>query len=78
MVPVSEDDFLFRNHMVDRLVVGDPEQCLETILRFEDQLQNDYLILMFRFPNGPSHAQELRCIERFGNEVITEYRRLRG
>ena len=74
----SEAAFLFRNHQIDRLVVGDPQPCLETILRFEDEVQNDYLILMFRFPNGPSHEQELRCIERFGKEVISEYRKLRG
>jgi alkanesulfonate monooxygenase SsuD/methylene tetrahydromethanopterin reductase-like flavin-dependent oxidoreductase (luciferase family) len=74
----SETDFHFRNHMIDRMVVGDPEQCLKTILEMEDTVGNDYLIMMFRLPNGPSHAEELRCIERFGKEVIAEYRRIRG
>ncbi|MBM3676709.1 MAG: LLM class flavin-dependent oxidoreductase [Actinobacteria bacterium] len=70
----SEADFHFRNHLVDRLVVGDPKQCLETILRFEDEVRNDYLILSFRLPKGPSHEKEMECIERFGKEVIARYR----
>ena len=74
----TEDDFQFANHMIDRLVVGDPKQCLETILRFEDEVQNDYLILSFRLPKGPSHEKEMECIERFGKEVIAEYRKVRG
>ena len=73
----SEADFHFRNHLIDRFVVGNEDQCLETVMEFEDAVQNDYLILTFRASTGPSHECELECIRRFGN-VIAEYRKLRG
>ncbi|MBM3676306.1 MAG: LLM class flavin-dependent oxidoreductase [Actinobacteria bacterium] len=74
----KEDDFQFANHHIDRLVVGSPDQCLETIKRFEDEVANDYLIMSFRVAAGPDHDKEMRCIERFGNEVIARYRAERG
>jgi alkanesulfonate monooxygenase SsuD/methylene tetrahydromethanopterin reductase-like flavin-dependent oxidoreductase (luciferase family) len=70
----SESDFRFENHHVDRLVVGSPEQCLETIRRFEDRVGNDYLIMSFRVAAGPDHDKEMECVERFGKEVIARYR----
>jgi alkanesulfonate monooxygenase SsuD/methylene tetrahydromethanopterin reductase-like flavin-dependent oxidoreductase (luciferase family) len=70
----AEDDFKFDKHLVDRLVVGDPEQCIDTICRFEDEVANDYLIMSFRMAAGPDHEKELECIERFGKEVIAGYR----
>jgi alkanesulfonate monooxygenase SsuD/methylene tetrahydromethanopterin reductase-like flavin-dependent oxidoreductase (luciferase family) len=74
----KEDDFKFENHHIDRLVVGSPDQCLETIKRFEDEVGNDYLIMSFRVAAGPDHEKEMRCIERFGKEVIARYRAERG
>jgi alkanesulfonate monooxygenase SsuD/methylene tetrahydromethanopterin reductase-like flavin-dependent oxidoreductase (luciferase family) len=70
----QESDFKFENHHVDRLVVGSPEQCLETIKRFENEVRNEYLIMSFRLAAGPDHEKEMRCIERFGKEVIAKYR----
>jgi len=70
----QESDFKFDKHLVDRLVVGDPEQCIDTICRFEDEVDNDYLIMSFRMAAGPDHEKELECIERFGKEVIAGYR----
>ena len=70
----AEEDFKFDKHLVDRLVVGSPEQCVETIRSFEDELANDYLIMSFRVAAGPDHEKELECIERFGKEVISAYR----
>ena len=69
-----EDDFTFEKHLVDRLVVGSPEQCLESIRRFEQELANEWLIMSFRMAQGPSHEQELACIDRFGRDVIAPYR----
>ena len=55
----AEADFGFENHQVDRLVVGSPEQCLETIKRFEDEVENEYLIMSFRVAAGPDHEKEI-------------------
>lgn len=70
----AEEDFVFDKHQIDRLVVGSPEQCIDTICRFEDEVDNDYLIMSFRMAAGPDHDKELACIERFGKEVIAGYR----
>jgi alkanesulfonate monooxygenase SsuD/methylene tetrahydromethanopterin reductase-like flavin-dependent oxidoreductase (luciferase family) len=70
----SEDDFVFERHHVDRLVVGSPEQCIETIQMFKDRLGMEYLIMSFREPHGPSFEEELVCLERFGKEVIPAFR----
>jgi alkanesulfonate monooxygenase SsuD/methylene tetrahydromethanopterin reductase-like flavin-dependent oxidoreductase (luciferase family) len=70
----AEEDFVFEKHQVDRFVVGSPEQCIDTICRFEDEVDNDYLIMSFRMAAGPDHDKELACIERFGKEVIAGYR----
>lgn len=74
----KEDDFQFAKHQIDRLVVGSPDQCLETIKRFEDEVANDYLIMSFRVAAGPDHDKEMACIERFGKDVIAAYRAERG
>lgn len=70
----SEDDFTFANHLVDRLIVGNPEQCIESIRRFEETVANDWLVMSFRMAAGPSHEKELECIERFGKEVMAPYK----
>jgi alkanesulfonate monooxygenase SsuD/methylene tetrahydromethanopterin reductase-like flavin-dependent oxidoreductase (luciferase family) len=70
----SEEDFLFDQHHVDRLIVGSPRDCIEKIQKFKDELDMDYLIMSFREPHGPSFEAELECIERFGREVIPAFR----
>jgi alkanesulfonate monooxygenase SsuD/methylene tetrahydromethanopterin reductase-like flavin-dependent oxidoreductase (luciferase family) len=74
----KEDDFKFENHLIDRLIVGDPQQCLETIERFEQEVGNEYLIMSFRVAAGPDHDKEMACIERFGKDVIAKYRESHG
>jgi alkanesulfonate monooxygenase SsuD/methylene tetrahydromethanopterin reductase-like flavin-dependent oxidoreductase (luciferase family) len=70
----GEDDFHFDQHHVDRLIVGSPQDCIDKIAKFRDELDMDYLIMSFREPHGPDHDKELECIERFGKEVIPAFR----
>lgn len=70
----EEKDLTFAGHHVDRLVVGDPQQCIATIRRFEQIIGNDYLIMTLRMAAGPDHGKELEAIHRFGTEVIAGYR----
>jgi alkanesulfonate monooxygenase SsuD/methylene tetrahydromethanopterin reductase-like flavin-dependent oxidoreductase (luciferase family) len=74
----KEEDFRFENHRLDRLVVGSPEDCIQSIRAFEEAVGNEYLIMSFRVAHGPSHEKELECIERFGREVIAPYRERYG
>lgn len=70
----KEDDFKFDRHRVDRLIVGSPSDCIESIRRFEQELHMSYLIMSFRVAAGPSLEKELECLERFGAEVIPAFR----
>ena len=70
----SEDDFQFDRHRIDRLIVGSPEDCIESINRFKEVIGMDYLIMSLREAHGPSHELELECIRRFGQEVIPAVR----
>lgn len=70
----QESDFRFSSHRIDRLVAGSPDDCIETIKKFRETLNMDYLIMSFRMAAGPSHEEELRCIRRFGRDVIPAFR----
>jgi alkanesulfonate monooxygenase SsuD/methylene tetrahydromethanopterin reductase-like flavin-dependent oxidoreductase (luciferase family) len=70
----KQEDFTFAKHHQERLVVGSPDQCVETLRNFESELGNDWTIMSFRLAPGPDHEKEMACIERFGKEVITKYR----
>ena len=70
----NEEDFIFSQHHTDRFVVGPAEECIASIKKMQQELNMDYLILTFRFANGPSHEKHLECIRRFGEEVIPHFR----
>jgi alkanesulfonate monooxygenase SsuD/methylene tetrahydromethanopterin reductase-like flavin-dependent oxidoreductase (luciferase family) len=54
----------------DMIVVGDPEQCLEKMLKY-DQLGVDQLICYVQFGHL-SHESVMRTIEILGKEIIPE------
>ena len=70
----EESDFRFDTHRIDRLVAGSPDDCIAAIEKFRDTLGMDYLIMSFRMAAGPAHEEELRCIRRFGRDVIPAFR----
>ena len=57
----------------DMIVVGDPEQCLEKMLHYEE-LGVDQLICYVQFGHL-SHESVMRTIELLGTEIIPELRR---
>ncbi len=70
----GEEDFIFEHHRIDRFVVGPASECIAAIEKMQAELGMDYLILTFRFANGPDHQRHLECIRRFGAEVIPAFR----
>lgn len=70
----EEEDFQFDRHRRDRLIVGSPDDCIASIRAFQQAIDPAYLIMSFRMASGPSHEEELRCIRRFGREVIPAFR----
>jgi alkanesulfonate monooxygenase SsuD/methylene tetrahydromethanopterin reductase-like flavin-dependent oxidoreductase (luciferase family) len=69
-----EGDFDAREFAdADMIIVGDPEACLEKMLRY-DELGVDQLICYVQFGHL-SHEAVLRTIELLGTEVLPELRR---
>jgi probable F420-dependent oxidoreductase len=54
----------------DRFVFGTPQECVETIGRFRDQVGVDDFLMIFRHPTGPDHASVLETMELFAAEVL--------
>jgi alkanesulfonate monooxygenase SsuD/methylene tetrahydromethanopterin reductase-like flavin-dependent oxidoreductase (luciferase family) len=52
------------------LVMGSPQQCIETLERYHEELGVDYFTLRFRMPSGPSMEAAHEQILRFGEEVV--------
>ena len=57
----------------NRLIYGTPEQVVTELKRYERATGCQYMILMLRCPSGPSHAETMRCIERFGTDVLPHF-----
>lgn len=55
--------------VADRFVFGTPEQCVETIRRFQADAGVDDFLLVFRYPTGPDHESVLAAMELFAREV---------
>jgi len=63
-------DLSFQKCARDRLVVGSPDDCLEQLRKWQEEITPDYLILRIRQPGGPSHQKTLDAIRLFGDRVI--------
>ena len=64
------EDLTFAKAAKDRLIVGSPDDCLEQLQRWQEEIRPDYLIMRFRQPGGPSHQKTLEAIRLFGEKVI--------
>ncbi|MDD7937459.1 LLM class flavin-dependent oxidoreductase [Actinomycetospora lutea] len=66
----SADQITLEEFVRDRFVFGTPEECVETIGRFQDGAGVDDFLMIFRYPTGPDHRSVLAAMELFGNEVL--------
>lgn len=65
-----EEELSFAKVAKDRLLVGSPEECLEQLQRWQEEIRPDYLIIRLRQPGGPLHARVLEAIRLFGEKVL--------
>ena len=66
----SPQELSFQKCARDRLIVGSPDDCLEQLRQWQEQIRPDYLIIRLRQPGGPSHQKALEAIRLFGERVI--------
>ena len=69
----SDAAWTFERVAPNRLIYGTPEQVVSELKRYQQATGCRYMILMLRCPSGPSHAETLRCIERFGTDVLPHF-----
>jgi len=66
----SPDELSFEKVAKDRLIAGSPEQCLEQLKMWQEEIKPDYLMLRMRQLGEPAQAEALRDIRAFGEKVI--------
>jgi alkanesulfonate monooxygenase SsuD/methylene tetrahydromethanopterin reductase-like flavin-dependent oxidoreductase (luciferase family) len=66
------DDPLFKHLSEDRFIIGTPEQCINEINRYKDELGINYFASRMVFPQA-NHETISKCIELFGKEVIPAF-----
>jgi len=63
------DDVSLAEFAHDRLIAGTPDDCLEQVLRFQEAVDPDHLLLVLNGPDAGLDAVRT-AIELFGREVI--------
>jgi alkanesulfonate monooxygenase SsuD/methylene tetrahydromethanopterin reductase-like flavin-dependent oxidoreductase (luciferase family) len=67
----ERDDFTLDRLAPGRFLYGSPEEVRATVAEWQEITGAEYLALRFRHPGGPTQAQTLAALRRFGAEVIT-------
>lgn len=65
-----EEDLTFDKIAENRFLAGSPEECLEQLKRWQEEIRPDYLILRLRHPGGPPHVRVLEALRLFGEKVL--------
>lgn len=63
-------DFTFDRLAPGRFLYGSGDDIRADVDAWQHATGCDYLMLRFRHPGGPSHAETLEALKRFGSEVI--------
>jgi alkanesulfonate monooxygenase SsuD/methylene tetrahydromethanopterin reductase-like flavin-dependent oxidoreductase (luciferase family) len=64
------EDLTFERIAEDRLLYGSPQDCLDQLQHWRDEIRPDYMILRLRFGGDPSHEKTLQTIRLFGEEIL--------
>jgi alkanesulfonate monooxygenase SsuD/methylene tetrahydromethanopterin reductase-like flavin-dependent oxidoreductase (luciferase family) len=67
---LAEEEAITPENCAKYLVMGTPQQCIEQLEMFHEELQVDYFTMRFRFPTGPSMEEAYEQIQKFGEEVV--------
>lgn len=65
------DDPILYDIARDQSIIGTPEECIEAIKQYKDELPIDNLICRFKFP-GISHEEAMRSMRLFVEQVLPE------
>jgi alkanesulfonate monooxygenase SsuD/methylene tetrahydromethanopterin reductase-like flavin-dependent oxidoreductase (luciferase family) len=71
----TEADITFENiHKDGRLILGTPNECVDLLHRWREEVGADYVIVRFRqaHSGGPAHHEAMKAIELFGSRVLPQ------
>ena len=68
----SLDDPLFDHLAEERFIIGTPEDSVQEINRYKEELGINYIACRMVFPQA-NHETISKCIELFGKEVIPAF-----
>jgi alkanesulfonate monooxygenase SsuD/methylene tetrahydromethanopterin reductase-like flavin-dependent oxidoreductase (luciferase family) len=68
----SESEITLDNLGPDRLILGEPEECVAEFQRWSEAVGAEYFLLRLRHAHsgGPPHEKIMEAIRLFGEEVI--------
>ena len=68
----SEDEITLDNLGPDRLILGEPDECVAEFRRWSEAVGAEYFLLRLRHAHsgGPPHEKIMEAIRLFGEEVI--------
>ena len=68
----SEDEITLNNLEADRLILGEPDECVAEFQRWSEAVGAEYFLLRLRHAHsgGPPHEKIMRAIRLCGDEVI--------
>ena len=69
----SPDEFTLDKVAPNRFIMGSPDDCIEQIEKWHQELGTDYFVMRFRHPNGPEHKKALEAMKLFGEKVIPHF-----
>ena len=70
----SESEFTLDRIAPDRLIIGDPQECVTEFKRWSQAVGTDYFLLRLRqaHSGGPPHQKIMDAIRLFGEQVIPQ------
>jgi probable F420-dependent oxidoreductase len=70
----SEAAFTLANLAEDRLILGDPDECVQQLHRWSEALGTTYVMMRLRHAHsgGPPHNEIMKAIELFGSHVVPQ------
>lgn len=68
----ADTPFTLENLAQDRLIIGEPEECIRAFHRWQEATGADYCLLRLRHAHsgGPAHAKIVDAITLFGDRVM--------
>ena len=67
---VDRENFTLDKLAPGRFLYGSPEEIRAEVEEWRELTGCEYLALRFRHPGGPTHAETMEALRRFGAEVI--------